>query len=116
MYTSGQHIVDLEVIFPRKVTHDGKLISYNTTHHHGDNDLHLHFTRADIEYHLHLTPVLEFISPKLIIERRKRDIHVRHSINDASKCHYRGYIRGQANSRVALSACNGLVSFIFRKK
>ncbi|XP_043465950.1 A disintegrin and metalloproteinase with thrombospondin motifs 12-like isoform X1 [Leptopilina heterotoma] len=114
MYTSGKHMVDLEVIFPRKVTQDGKLISYDTTHLFGNNsnkDLHLHFTRANIQYHLHLTPVLEFISPKLIIERRKKDIHVRHPIN-SNKCHYRGYIRGQANSRVALSACNGLAGVI----
>lgn len=113
IYTSG-HLVDVEIIFPRRVTHNGELISYNVTHHQGNNtdqDLHLRLTRANNEYHLHLTPVVDFISPKIIIEKQKKNIHVRHSVKTFSKCHYRGYIRGQINSRVALSACNGLVSF-----
>ena len=117
MYTLERHILDSEVVFPRKVTHAGDLISHNVTHRYdedGDGDLHFRLTRAGTEYHLHLIPANEFISPGMIVERRKRNIHIRHTVkNDSSKCHYRGYIQGQANSRVALSACNGLVSFTF---
>ena len=117
MYTLERHLHDSEVVFPRKVTLRGDLISHNVTHRHDgngnrDGDLHLRLTRAGTEYHLHLTPANDFISPGMIVERRKRNIHVRHSAkNRSSKCHYRGYIRGQPNSRVALSACDGLVSF-----
>lgn len=82
-----------------------------THHQENGNDLHVRFKRANNEYHLHLTLVVDFISPKIMIERRKRSIHVRNPVkNTSNKCHYRGYIRGQPNSRVTLSACNGLVS------
>lgn len=34
-----------------------------------------------------------------------------------TNCHYKGRVKGQANSQVALSACNdGLVSTFFKKK
>ncbi|XP_033219978.1 A disintegrin and metalloproteinase with thrombospondin motifs 7-like isoform X2 [Belonocnema kinseyi] len=120
MYTLERHLRDSEVVFPRKVTLRGDLISHNVTHRHdengdgdGNSDLHFRLPRSGTEYHLHLTPANDFISPRMIVERRKRDIHVRHAVkNHSSKCHYRGYIRGQNNSRVALSACDGLAGVI----
>lgn len=58
-----------------------------------------------------------FIAPLMVIERHRRDTRSRknyqHDINgrkpNNTVCHYQGKIRNHANSKVALSACNGLV-------
>lgn len=56
-------------------------------------------------------PSTQFISPLMLVERHKRDVHVRHKRPPQhTQCHYQGHIRGHQNSKVALSACNGLVS------
>lgn len=45
-----------------------------------------------------------------MVERHKRDIHERTKRPlQHTQCHYQGHIRGHHNSKVALSACNGLV-------
>lgn len=46
----------------------------------------------------------------MIVERHRRDIRSRKKPHLRHKCHYQGRIRGHANSKVALSACNGIVS------
>ncbi|XP_043277591.1 A disintegrin and metalloproteinase with thrombospondin motifs 7-like isoform X2 [Venturia canescens] len=100
-----------EIVIPRRVRDNGDLISHDVTYHHSENDEELHY-RIELngtEYHLQLTGSSDFIAPGMIVERRKRAIHVRSSPRDIStKCHYRGFIRGHTNSLVALSACNGL--------
>lgn len=56
-------------------------------------------------------PSTQFIAPLMLVERHKRDVHVRHKRPPQhTQCHYQGHIRGHQNSKVALSACNGLVS------
>ena len=105
-----------DIVIPRKVKYNGDLISHNVTHHHSDDNEELHYRLnfEGTEYHLQLTAISNFISPGMIVERRKRNIHVRTSARDrATKCHYRGFIRGHANSLVALSACDGLVSIYY---
>lgn len=115
MYTvQGHGIHSHEIAIPRKVSERGVLISHNVTHHHHEDGpvVHYRLSVAGNEYHIELAAVEKFIGPGLVVERRKRDVHVRaRPKNSSSKCHYRGFIRGHANSRVALSACDGLVSF-----
>lgn len=116
IYTSEEHIDSHEIVYPRKVTSQGDLISYNVTHHHHEenNDSHAVYYRLAIEgreYHLELESISNFISPAMVVERRKRAVHQRAS--SKHRCHYRGIIRDQPDSRVVLSACDGLVSFNF---
>lgn len=115
MYTvQGHGIHSHEIAIPRKVSERGVLISHNVTHHHHEDGpvVHYRLSVAGNEYHIELAAVDKFIGPGLVVERRKRDVHVRtRPKNSSSKCHYRGFIRGHPNSQVALSACDGLVSF-----
>ncbi|XP_044017259.1 A disintegrin and metalloproteinase with thrombospondin motifs 12-like isoform X2 [Aphidius gifuensis] len=108
---------DHEIVLPKKVTKNGIHISNELNHHHDNNDdikLHYQLTISGLQYHLELTPSTNFISPGMLIERRKRNLHTRNSGHDhySSKCHYRGFIRGHVNSIVALSACNGLAGVL----
>lgn len=115
VYTHENHIHDYDIVIPRKVTSRGDLVSHNVTHHHNEDgpEVHYRLTVAGTEYHLQLTPANDFIGPGMVIERRKRELHVRHRAkNRSSKCHYRGFIQGHVNSRVALSACDGLTGVL----
>lgn len=49
----------------------------------------------------------------MVVERHRRDIRSRKKSHHRHKCHYQGRIKGHASSRVALSACNGIVSCFF---
>lgn len=116
LYTLQQHLHDHEIVIPQKVNHLGNLISHNVTHHHHEDGpiVHYRVTVAGNEYHLELTATDNFIGRAMVVERRKRDLHVRSPAKShGSKCHYRGFIKGHRNSRVALSACDGLVSYTF---
>ncbi|KAI4472733.1 hypothetical protein M0802_016537 [Mischocyttarus mexicanus] len=116
LYTLENHLNDHEIIIPRKVSHKGELISHNVSHHHDEDgsEVHYRLAVAGKEYHIELTAVEDFIGSSMIVERHKRDFHIRTSPkNHSTKCHYRGFIRNHPNSRVALSACDGLVSFSF---
>ncbi|XP_034943192.1 A disintegrin and metalloproteinase with thrombospondin motifs 7 isoform X2 [Chelonus insularis] len=116
IYSGKKHVTDgHEIVVPRKVTHNGDLISHDVTHHHVDDKTELHYRleMAGSQYHFQLTPSEDFIAPGMVVERRKRRIHVRHQPREhASKCHYRGFIRGHRNSFVALSTCNGLTGVL----
>lgn len=48
----------------------------------------------------------------MVVERHRRDTRTRRRSSKNSKCHYQGKIRGDHQSNVALSACDGLVSSI----
>lgn len=50
------------------------------------------------------------MAPSMVVERHRRDTRSRKKPHQRHKCHYQGRIRGHANSKVALSACNGIVS------
>lgn len=65
--------------------------------------------RRLIEF-IFLRPSTSFVAPQMIVERHKRDVRERHKkSHHQTQCHYQGKIRGHDNSKVALSACNGLV-------
>lgn len=118
LYTND--IVEADVMVPRKVNKNGEYIShdvlsatntydFNNNNDEDDRTLHLNVTISNEDHFLILKQNNKFISPSMIIERHKRDTHVRikpKSIN----CHYEGVVYGKLNSRVALSNCNGLVS------
>ncbi|XP_012281942.2 A disintegrin and metalloproteinase with thrombospondin motifs 7 [Orussus abietinus] len=115
LYTSPNYPHRHEVVVPRKVTPEGDLMSHNVTHHHDHDgsEVHYRLTVAGTEYHLQLEAVDDFIGPRLVVERRKRDIHVRGPAKSrSSRCHYRGFVKDHPNSRVALSACNGLAGVL----
>ncbi|XP_024946984.1 A disintegrin and metalloproteinase with thrombospondin motifs 7 isoform X2 [Cephus cinctus] len=117
-YTQRLYDHEHEIVTPRKVTPEGEHISHNVTHHHDEDGPEVHY-RVDIagsEYHLELIAADDFIGPGILVERRKRDLHVRRRPKDrSSKCHYRGFVRSQPNSRVALSACDGLAGVLHGK-
>nr|KAF7396991.1 hypothetical protein H0235_016528 [Vespula pensylvanica] len=111
LYTLEDQLHDHEIVIPRKVSHKGELISHNVSHHHDEDGTEVHYrlSIAGKEYHIELTAAKDFIGPSMIVERHKRDFHIRSPPKSrSSKCHYRGFIRDHPNSRVALSACDGL--------
>ncbi|XP_058791998.1 A disintegrin and metalloproteinase with thrombospondin motifs 7-like isoform X2 [Phymastichus coffea] len=114
LYTNEELFDSHEIVYPRKVTAHGELISYNVTHHHqkqnDDHAVHYRLAIEGQEYHLELLPVSDFISQNMVVERRKRAVH--HRVPQKHHCHYRGVIRDQPDSRVVLSACNGLTGFL----
>lgn len=57
------------------------------------------------------SPSTAFMAPGLVLERHRRDTRTRRRPQRHTHCHYEGHIRGaEDESRVALSACNGIVS------
>lgn len=98
---------------PHRITATGAYISHNlTTHHRYDTEeLHFNVSIYNIDHHLVLAPSHHFLAPAIVIERRKSDAHSRYRpTHKSSACHFQGVVRGQPNSRVAISTCNGLVS------
>lgn len=67
---------------------------------------------------MELKPYHDFISPDMVIETRSLDPEAS-QFNETNlhfkwpsdhQCHYRGALRGHANSRATLSLCEGVVS------
>ncbi|XP_075156811.1 ADAM metallopeptidase with thrombospondin type 1 motif B [Haematobia irritans] len=118
-----------ELVIPRKVTKSGEFISHNLIHHHGQHykhnrkrrsiedmhlepEVHYHVDIQNETLHLQLEPHSYFMTPHLIVERHRRDLRIRKRVQKNTNCHYHGRIKDQPESRVALSACNGLVGHI----
>uniref|UniRef100_A0A182VWA1 Peptidase M12B domain-containing protein n=1 Tax=Anopheles minimus TaxID=112268 RepID=A0A182VWA1_9DIPT len=136
LYT--HHLDDgVNLIVPRKVNHLGEILSHELTHHHAhehdelhtDNgrwrsrrstvennpsqQLHYHLEIDGETHHLELEPsTATFVAPLMVIERHRRDVHTRVRPARHINCHYQGQIRGHDQSRVALSACNGLAGVL----
>lgn len=105
-------IEDAEITIPKKVTTSGEHISHNVTSYHEDGPVHFNVTISNKEHWLVVQPAKHFLAPGFLIERHKRDVHVRLKPKKESiECHYQGHVHGELNSRVAISACNGLVRF-----
>lgn len=64
-------------------------------------------------HHVELVPNSDIISPSLVIETHSDSQGTGYPkikrIRD-TQCHFRGTIRGQEQSRAAISTCDGLVS------
>lgn len=117
----GKHSNELisgKLITPRKVNRNGEHVSHKLTHHHDRinlEDLHYHIDLDNETLHLELEPHTYFMAPNLVIERHRRDLRFRKKPHKNTNCHYHGKIRGHSGSKVALSACNGLVGHIKTK-
>lgn len=110
-YTNN--IEEAYITIPKKVTIRGEHISNDVTSYHDDGPVHFNVTISNKEHLLVLQPTKHFLAPGLLIERHKRDVHVRLKPKKKSmECHYQGHVHGQINSRVAISTCNGLVRFL----
>lgn len=59
-------------------------------------------------------PHTYFVSDTAVLERHKRDLKTRKKVKSGHhkhhKCHFQGKVKGQADSRVAISTCDGIVS------
>lgn len=73
--------------------------------------LHYVVPIAGEDLHLELSPNVEMVSPSMVVERfRERGSSgPRIRPSDDVQCHYRGAVRGDGSSKVALSTCYGLV-------
>ncbi|XP_022900550.2 A disintegrin and metalloproteinase with thrombospondin motifs 6-like [Onthophagus taurus] len=132
-----RNIDGYQLAIPRKLNRNGKFLSFSLPHfykHNGDEILDniqkrrrrsiddaVHYgVLIDGEYHkLRLWPNRKLLSPRAIIEKRNPNIkpnerYVR-SLDGEKICHYTGKIRGQKDSKVALSTCNGLAGYIMNK-
>lgn len=109
----SNEIIEAEVTVPRKVSADGEHISHDVSCSQSDGTVHLNVTIASEDHLLVLCPTKKFIAPGMIVQRHRRDAHIRIKPKlESTNCHFQGVVRGKPNSRVAVSTCNGLVSFL----
>nr|CAH7718635.1 unnamed protein product [Callosobruchus chinensis] len=68
------------------------------------------------DYQVELWPNHGFISPNLVIERRRPNEKVKDKelklLDENKVCHYTGRVRGHEGSRAAISTCDGLAGYI----
>lgn len=101
-------INEAEEVIPTKVSHKAEFVSDNLTTYHNDQHTYFNISFNNEDHFLILKPSSGFISPAIIIQRHKRDVHIRYKPK-STNCHFQGAVHGKPNSKVALSACNGLV-------
>nr|XP_022900548.1 A disintegrin and metalloproteinase with thrombospondin motifs 6-like isoform X1 [Onthophagus taurus] len=121
-----------DLVFPRRVTHEGEFLSHYlpTVYHRprvrkkahrsrrwAKDTVHYVIPIRDREHHVELHPNTGFISPGMVVERFKKDINDRiiDRVNE-TQCHYTGFIRGDRDSKVAISTCHGLTGYIRTKR
>lgn len=133
LYT--HHLKTAKLVVPRKVNHLGETVSHVLTHHHETgirstihedhkrlrrnaprhfpSQLHYHLDIDEDTLHLELEPsTASFVAPLMVVERHRRDVRTRVRPTEHINCHYQGQVRGHDQSRVALSACNGLTGVL----
>ncbi|CAH0724922.1 unnamed protein product, partial [Brenthis ino] len=120
----------VQISTPVKVTREGELVSHALEHAHAHGHARarrdLHATEHELPHtvyynltvdgrdlRLDLRPSVTFIPPSMVVERhgvrgRTRD----RPQESATSCHYTGSIRGQPNSKIAISACDGLAGLL----
>ncbi|XP_059487414.1 A disintegrin and metalloproteinase with thrombospondin motifs 7-like [Neocloeon triangulifer] len=111
---------EYEVVVPMKVDAAWASPSAEVTHHHR---LHPSRSRRAADEHkvrfelrdsaalrLELWPSVEFISPRLRVHRPVS--RSRRSVGNFHTCHYQGIVHGEPDSKVALSACDGLAGMV----
>ncbi|XP_071564717.1 A disintegrin and metalloproteinase with thrombospondin motifs 7 [Temnothorax nylanderi] len=129
-YTRDIH--EPELLVPKRVLADGSFSTYSLPNFYNRreisergkrslgsaNKLHLVLPFNGIDHHVELSPYHEFISPDMVVETRGAGISTNLneglSFRKASdrQCHYRGTVRGHANSRAALSLCDGVAGYV----
>lgn len=113
MLVSGLYsseLLDAQEVIPKKVSHKAEFLSSDLNSFHSDNTTHFNITINDEEHFLILNNARGFISPGIIVQRHRRDVHVRYKPKpESTRCHFHGVVHGKPYSKVAISACNGLV-------
>ncbi|XP_014212896.1 A disintegrin and metalloproteinase with thrombospondin motifs 12-like [Copidosoma floridanum] len=119
-----------ELLIPRRVHEDGSFRTYELPkfYEHPGNDersrrstgtgaVYLVLPFAGEDHHVELEPYPDFISPWLVIETRSVNkvssldgVDLRHA--SPQQCHYRGRVLQHANSRIALSLCDGVTGYL----
>lgn len=111
------------MVYPRRVTKRGDFLShvlvntYKRAHpkkqfqRSSKDEIHYIVPIRGIHHHLELRPNHQLISPAMVVESHRKAISDR-SIShvNETQCHYTGIVRGDKDSKVAISTCNGLVS------
>ncbi|CAH1284005.1 unnamed protein product [Diabrotica balteata] len=103
---------------PKRVTPTAEHLSDDvTTYHKSSDPVHFNISLEEDVYFLVLRPSNAFFTKSVVIERRSRDNYTRMEPSlKGRSCHFQGIIDGQENSRVAVSACNGLTGVIISNK
>lgn len=129
--TFGETPAHYEIVVPHKITETGEFITHTIPHHFkrsyyekrqektmGPEDtIHYMVPISGEKHHLVLSPNNDVIAPGMIVEihdgRKISDRKIRKLGN--TQCHYKGNIKGQKGSTVALSTCYGLSGYIRTK-
>ena len=112
-----------EVTSPHRVTSDGNFLSHSVHHQRrrrrsssdvtDEESLHFRLKVGGADLHLDLEPSDEFLSRGITVEYRpdnyKNISFAKFRSLPEYVCHFRGRVRGQPNSLVALATCDGLV-------
>ncbi|CAH1118875.1 unnamed protein product [Phaedon cochleariae] len=122
-------IENYKLTVPHKLTNRGEFLTFNLPHffkhdpsarrtkrHDQEDVVHYGVSLDNQDYHVELWPNHDFISPDLVVEHRDPKLSVgsqRMKRLDSDRiCHYTGRVRGERNSRAALSTCDGLAGYI----
>lgn len=70
------------VVVPSRVNSDGTHVSFHVNNYEAKDDVLYHFPLKDDNLTLVLTPNRQFISPHLVIERRRQDNATRTYFSD----------------------------------
>jgi hypothetical protein len=129
-----REVSDYQLLVPRKVDHEGSFISYTLPNFfHQDHKRRRRDARVDdekVHYGIHfdghdhvveLWPNHGLLSPGFVVETRTSgsatDLNkLKIRSVDNTQCHYFGRIKGQDDSRVALSLCSGISGHIRTKR
>lgn len=76
--------------------------------------MHYNVPIAGQDHHLELEPSIGLISPSMVAEYIDKNgtLNPRLAASSDVQCHYSGGIKGDNNSRAAISTCYGLVGLI----
>ncbi|XP_054287703.1 A disintegrin and metalloproteinase with thrombospondin motifs 7-like [Macrosteles quadrilineatus] len=121
-------IKDFHVVVPQKIHSNESFNSHFLNHYYEPSvrkkrnlDGERVYYRLDINgqpHILELEPNPHVTSPGMMVETRRGSRDVSGSTFQRPRkhlCHYRGSVRGQPGSRVALSGCDGLVGYVRTK-
>ncbi|XP_075238414.1 A disintegrin and metalloproteinase with thrombospondin motifs 12-like isoform X2 [Lycorma delicatula] len=113
-------VSDYDVVIPKRILANGTEIKMVTEDYRnrfrrdisGMEKLRIKLYLSSRNEILELWPSFSFISNNLKIEMKSQKSSHEISSKFPTMCHYRGIIKGQPESSVAVSACSGLVGYI----
>ncbi|GJQ74295.1 hypothetical protein Trydic_g19191 [Trypoxylus dichotomus] len=126
--SGGEHKGNLEVIIPRRVSRRGEFVTHflsntykrsnlNGIKRNSNDDIHYIIPLHGTDHHVELRPNHQLISPGMIIENHGGKISERSArYANETQCHYTGFVRGDKDSKVAISTCHGLTGYVRTKR